>query len=277
MSETTDIKRAIARRLRTACLCALLCVLVQGPPVTVASSSEEALRARVGECYAALQQGDWQKVEKYLTKDSKPLSRDQPKKPVTAFQIQSVKIEPDGRTATVVVQVPIITGVTPAPILVPKTTLWRMVGHTWYMELPKPDPNAMRSLFDLTPKVATSTPGALFSRDLKFEVLWRSLGDVEGSGTREVRFPFKNVSTHVVTLADIQLGCDCLRLKTPQMVYQPGESGALEIEFDPSKLSINRDQSFTQDIVFKTEPGGGYVKLTIAAVLFSSPAPSAKP
>jgi hypothetical protein len=231
----------------------------------------------VAGCYAALQQGDWQKVEKYLTKDSKPLFRDQSKKPVTAFQIQSIKIEPDGRTATVVVQVPIVTGVTPNPIFVPKTSLWRMVGHTWYMELPKPDPNATRSLFDLTPKVVSSTSAVLFSRDLKFEALWRSLGVVQGGGTQVARFPFKNVSTHVVTLADIQLGCDCLRLKTPQMVYQPGESGALEIEFDPSKLSINRDQSFAQDILFKTEPGGGYVKLTIAAVLISSPAPSAKP
>jgi len=242
-----------------------------------AALSEEALRARVEECYTALQQGNWQKVEKYLTKDSKPLFRDQSKKPLMAFQIESIKIEPDGRTATVVVQVPIASAAAPKPIFVPKTTLWRMVGHTWYMELPKPDPNAMRSLFDPTPKVATSTPGDRFSRDLKFEALWRSLGDVEGSGTREVRFPFTNVSTHVVTLADIQLGCDCLRLKTRQMVYQPGESGALEIELNPSKLSINRDQSFTQDILFRTEPSGGYVKLTIAAVLISSPAPSAKP
>jgi hypothetical protein len=228
-------------------------------------------------CYAALQQGNWQKVEKYLTKDSKPLFRDQSKKPLTAFQIQSIKIEPDGRTATVVVQVPIASAVAPKPIIVPKTSLWRMVGHTWYMEFPKPDPNAMRSLFDMTPKVVTSTPGALFSGDLKFEALWRSLGVVNGSGTQVVRFPFKNASTHVVTLADIHLGCDCLRLKTRQMEYQPGESGALEIEFDPSKLSINSEQSFMQDILFKTEPSGAYVKLTIAARLAPSPAPSAKP
>jgi hypothetical protein len=107
--------------------------------------------------------------------------------------------------------------------------------------------------------------------------MWRSLGIVEGRGTQVVRFPFKNVSTHVVTLADIQLGCDCLRLKTPQREYKPGESGALEIEFDLSKLSLNRDQSFIQDILFKTEPGGAYVKLTIAALVTSSPAPPAKP
>lgn len=277
MLEFTSIKKRTASCLWATCLSALLCLLTEGAPVMAASSSEEALRARVEQCYTALQQGNWQKVEKYLTKDSKPLFRDQAKKPLAAYQIQSIKIEPDGRTATVVVQVPIISAMTPKPLLVPKTSLWRMVNHAWYMELPKPDPSAQRSLFETAPKTARSTPGPLYSRDLKFEALWRSLGVVEGNGTQVVRFPFKNVSTHVVTLTDVQLGCDCLRLKTPQMEYKPGESGVLEIEFDPSKLSVNSDQSFMQDILFKTEPGGAYVKLTIAALVTTSPAPPAKP
>jgi hypothetical protein len=97
------------------------------------SSSEEALRARVEQCYSALQQGDWRKVEKYLTKDSKPLFRSENKKPLTAYQIQSINIESDGRTAWVVVQVHLVSAVLPRPILVPKSSVWRLVNRVWYM------------------------------------------------------------------------------------------------------------------------------------------------
>jgi hypothetical protein len=242
-----------------------------------ASSSEEALRARVEQCYSALQQGDWQKVEKYLTKDSKPLFRNENKKPFIAHRIQSIKIEPDGRTASVVVQVPVVSALLPSPILVPKTSLWRLINRVWYMELPRPDPNAQQSLFDMAPKAPRSAPGVVFSKDLKFESAWCGLGNVESNRTQVARFPFMNVSTHVVRLAEIQLGCDCLRLKTEQKEYKPGESGTLEIELDPSKLGLNAEQSFTQDIIIKTEPGGAYIKLTIAARLAPAPTPPAKP
>jgi hypothetical protein len=252
-------------------------LVIQGCPAKAASSSEEALRARVEQCYNALQQGDWQKVEKYLTKDSKPLFRDQNKRPFPSYRIQSIKIEPDGRTASVVVQVPVFSATVPKPILVPKKSLWRLINRVWYMELPRPAPDAQQSLFDMAPKALTPAPPLAFSKDLKFESTWCSLGNVEGNGSRVARFPFTNVSTHVVRLADIQLGCDCLRLKTEQKEYKPGESGTLEIEFDSSKLGINTEQSFTQDIIFRTEPGGAYFKLTIAALVAPAPTPPAKP
>ena len=168
----TAIKRRTERCLSATWLLALLCLLIQGGLAIAASSGEEALRARVEQCYSALQQGDWRKVEKYLTKDSRPVFRSQTNKPLMAFQIQSIKIEPDGRTASVVVQVPIVSTVTPRPILVPKTSLWRLVNHVWYMELPRPDPDAQQSLFDMAPKAVKSAPAFVFSKDLKFELTW---------------------------------------------------------------------------------------------------------
>jgi hypothetical protein len=112
---------------------------------------------------------------------------------------------------------------------------------------------------------------------LQFESTWCSLGVVSDSAVRVGRFSFKNVSDHVVTLAAVQLGGDYLRLKTRQMEYKPGESGTLEFEFDPSKLGVFGDKSFMQDILFQTEPGDAYVKLTIAARLTLGPGPPAKP
>ena len=249
------------------------------------SSGQEALRTRVEQCYSALAQGDWRKVEKYLTKESKPPFRNQTKKPLLGYQIESIKIDPDGRTASVVVQVPVVSVATPRPILVSRPTLWRLINHTWYMELPRTDLpradlGAQQSVPGMAPnavKRPQTTPN-VFSKDLKFESSWSGLGKMPSNETKVARFSFTNVSTRVVTLADMQLGCDCLRLKTQQMEYKPGESGTLEIEFDASKLGINRAESFEHDILFKTEPSGGYVKLTIGALLLppGSP-PPAKP
>ena len=91
------------------------------------------------------------------------------------------------------------------------------------------------------------------------------------------RFAFTNVSQRVVTVSVRQTSCDCLRLKTQQKEYKPGESGTLEIEFDPSGLGVNSQTSFMQDIIIKTEPGGAYAKLVVGALLAPAPAPAAKP
>jgi hypothetical protein len=280
MLQITENKRKIKSRLWVTWLCAVFCMLTQGGLARAASSSEDALRSRVQECYSALQRGDWNKAEKYLTKESKPIFRSETKMPLAAYQIESIKMEADGRTASVVVQVPIVSSAAPAPIPVQKTTLWRLIGRQWYMELPKADLNApQQTPFGAVARAPTSPPrrsNAVYSRDLKFESTWCSLGVVKGNGVRVARFSFKNVSNHVVTLTDLH-GGDCLVLKTKQMEYKPGESGTLEFEFDPSKLGLAGEQSFSQDIMFKAEPGDSYIKLTVAALVTPGPAPPANP
>jgi len=256
------------------------CLLAPGPLAMASSSSEEALRARVEQCYSALQQGDWPKVEKYLTKDSKPIFHAQTqKKALLAYKIQSIKLEPDGQTATVVVQVPIMSAAMPRPIPVPSTTLWRLKNHVWYMDLSRaqPDANAQQALFNMAPKAGRAPAPIVTSKDLKFESTWCGLGNVQSDETPLAKFAFKNVSTHSVTLADVQLGCDCLHLKTQQKEYKPGESGTLEIEFDPARLGLNMEESFSQVVILKTEPGDAYVLLTIAARVAPAPQPPAKP
>jgi hypothetical protein len=273
------IKQRVGSRILAAWLLVGLCLLVAGTPVIASSSSEEALRARVEQCYSALQQGDWPKVEKYLTKDSKPIFRGQTKNPLLAYKIQSIKLDPDGQTATVVVQVPLMAAAMPRPIPVPNTSLWRLKNRVWYMELsrPQPDANAQQALFGMAPKAARAPVPLVTSKDLKFESTWCGLGNVQSGETPVARFLFKNVSTHSVTLADVQLGCDCLRLKTQQKEYEPGESGTLEIEFDPASLGLNMEESFSQVVVLRIEPGDAYVLLTIAARVAPAPQPPAKP
>ena len=256
----------------------LLCLLVVPVCAKAAATSEEALRARVEECYNALQQGDWRKAEKYLTKESKPAFRNQSKKPIPGYEIQSIKIEPDGKTATVTVAVPIVSATTPRPIFVPRPTTWRLMGHAWYMDLPRPEPGGQQLAMGSRPPAVRPGSGLVPSKDLRFASSWSGLGEVPTNAVKVASFSFTNVSTHVVTLSDFHLGCDCLRLKTKQMEYKPGESGTLEIEFDRAKLAVSIEQSFEQDIIFQTNPGGGSVRLTISALLLApSPAPAAQP
>jgi len=259
------------------CLLVMAVLLVNSNNLVVAASSEEALRARVNACYAALQQGDWRKVEKYLTKESIPLFRGQTKKPLTGYEIGSIKIDPDGQTALVEVVIPVTSAIMPTPILMPQTHRWRMVRNVWYMELVRPSSSVQDSLLEMANKPMPSHAEVPLSKDLKFESGWASLGNVEPNTVAAAKFSFKNVSTHPVTLARIQLGCDCLRLKTQQKEYAPGEAGTLEIEFDPSSLRGSADAAFTQDIVITTEPGDGLIMLTIAARIVAAPAPPTTP
>jgi hypothetical protein len=146
------------------------------------------------------------------------------------------------------------------------------------MELyPTPDPSAQQWLFDTAPTTPHAQSSPLFSKDLKFESTWFSLGIVEEGKIQVARFTFTNVSTHAVTLSEFQLGGDCLRLKTEQKEYQPGQTATLEFEFDPSRLGVAAGEPFTHDIMIRTEPGGSYVKLTIGGGVAAGPAPPARP
>jgi len=278
MLKISVLKKRVKCRLMAAWLLCAYCLLAPGALVTASSSNEEALRARVEQCYSALQQGDWQKVEKYLTKGSREVFRNMAKKPLPGYRIQSIKMEPDGRTASVVILIPLVSAMMPKPIPVPQRTLWRLVNHAWCMDLlPTPDPSAQQWLFGTPPTTPHARSSSPLSHDLKFESTWFSLGTVEDGKIRVARFTFTNVSTHAVTFSEFQLGGDCLRLKTEQREYQPGETATLEFEFDPSHLGVAAGETFTQDIMIRTKPGDAYVKLTIGGVVAADPVPPAKP
>jgi hypothetical protein len=243
-----------------------------------ASSSEEALRSRVEQLYAALQQGNWSRAEKYLTKESKPIFRSQANKPVLAHQIQSIKLDPGGDTASVVVRIPVVSPLMPHPVAVPRTTQWRLVKGVWYLELPRPDFNDILAGPGTARRPPTPPPPLPpVSTGLKFKSTWVGLERVHHGEVRVAQFPFANVSDHEVAVEVMQLTCDCLRMKTQQKVFKPGESGVLEFEFDPSNLQFNAVQAYTMLAVLKTEPGGAQVRLTIAAVLDPGEAPPPRP
>jgi hypothetical protein len=240
------------------------------------SSSEQALRGRVEQLYGALQQGDWRQVEKYLTKESKPIFRNQPKKAVPGYQIQSIKVETGGNSATVVVQIPVFFGLTPGPVHIPETTHWRLVKGNWYLQLA--GSQALPPPFGGLPqKPGALPPPSLHSTDLKFQSTWAGLSPIHKGEVKVARFPFTNVSNHVVTVSEGQTSCDCLHLKTAQKEYKPGESGVIEYELDPSSMSFNVEAALTLTVMLQSEPEHAYTQLTIGAILAPGPAPPPAP
>ena len=183
-------------------------------------------------------------------------------------------MDPGGEKASVVVQIPVRTAFAPQPIITSQTTNWRLVHGVWYVEILRPDPHAMDSLFNPPPHPPASAPPApRQSPALKFQSTWAGLGYIHQGEVKVARFPFTNVSQHTVKLVEVQTGGDCLRLKTQQKEFKPGEAGVLEFELDPSVLGRNTEQALSLQVVLKTDPGGVYTTLAIGAVFEPGAAP----
>jgi hypothetical protein len=223
----------------------------EGPKQPEVSKQEQALRARIAEFYYLLQQGAWVQAEAYVTEDTREFFSGQSRNtllgsnPSVGFKIDSVKLDPDGQGATAVVTLQVFTKFSPTPLPMPRTSSWRLVKGAWYLAAPKPDSKAPDSLFE----AKDSRPPA--SEELKFKGHRFGFGIVQPGQIKTARFPFTNVTTHVVKLAAVLTSCDCLKVKTAKKEYKPGESGELVIEFDPTGYT----EFYDQTIVVKTDPG----------------------
>ena len=275
-------RRVVQRRIPPCfpgvALLGALCLLVAGLSLVASAPQEEALRTRVEQMYTALERGDYSRVEKYLTKDSKQIYRGQEKKPLLAHEIESIKLEPGGDTATVVVRIPATGSSIPQLTYRPQRTQWRLIKGVWYAELSQPNPKALdmlRGTAHLPAKLPPPPHTAPSPTELKFESTWVGFEAVHHGEVKVARFPFTNITNHDVTVEVTQRGCDCLRLKTQQKEFKAGESAVLEFEFDPSQLQFNTEQAFTTAVVLKIQPGGEETALRIAALLEPGNAPPA--
>jgi len=253
--------------IRRAALFVAIGLLAAGAMLRAASSTEQELRARVEQLYGALQRSDWRQAEKYLTKESRPIFRNLPKRPVRGYEIESVKLQANGEGAEVVVGTPASFGMMPGrPLFIPQRTYWRQVKGRWYLELPEARAGGLPSN-QLGQERASAPPLSLHPKDLKFQFTWQSVGSIHKGEVKVARFPFTNVSQRAVTLADVQTDCPCLRIKSLQREFKPGEAGALEFELDPSNLSFDTRTALTLTATLDTEPEHAQDQLTVRAVL----------
>ncbi len=244
-----------------------------GPAAQAAQGEEQELQGRVQEYYSLLQVGRWAEAERYLTEDSKENFRNQQKSPFVGFEIKSVKLEPDGKTATTLVLVQtLVPAFSLTPMPVSSTTSWRLVQGAWYAVIPKPAPNAWKAAFSPPPggSAAKQVPHL---EELKFKGHTYYFAVIPPGKVKVVRFPFKNVTDHAVTITEVVTGCDCLKAKIDKKRYEPGESGELAVEFDPSDYA----REYAQTIVVRTDPGGLVTFLNVKGYVIPPPNEASKP
>ena len=214
-------------------------------------NQEQALRARVGEFCSLLQAGRWTEAEAYVTQESKDGFRDWQRQRFLGFEVESVKLDAAGQEAQVTARVKTLFAVSPTPVPVPWMTRWRLVDGLWYLvaaDSQRRDPPQLPNPDQIKSSRASSRP----PEELKFKGHRYGLGIIQPGQVKVARFPFTNVTDHVVTLTGVLTGCECLRVKTEKKEYQPGESGELVIEFD----SVGYKDQYNQTILVKTDPGG---------------------
>jgi len=252
---TFDSKRALLRF-------GVLLILSIGGPCPCDSSQDSvrqlpkqasSLRSRVEEFYSFLKAGNWSKAESYVSRETLDTFRNETKTPFEGYQIDSVAVQPGGAAATVRVTIKVVTPYAGAPFPFARTTHWRLVGGLWYVVVSNPPREPVKAMMQQAPAAKGASPQRP-SVELKFEHADVIVDSIQPGEVKLARFPFTNVSDHVVRIGKVVTGCDCMRLKDGKREYKPGESGTLEFAWDP----IHRDYSYALEdtIAVTAEPGG---------------------
>lgn len=239
-------------------------------PPPVLKAREESLRKRAEEFYLLLQSGRVDQAEAYIAPDSREDFRKERRGPFLGFKVDSIKLQPDGQQATVSVQMRVIMGNMGGPVTMPLPSHWTWVDGLWYQVVPHAATQAgdVKALFN-----TAASPGQARPEELKFKYHNYLMGKIQSGQITVARFPFTNVADHAVTLSSVNTFCDCLRVKSGKKEFKPGESGELDIEFDPKGYEM----LYAQTILVKTDPGDLTARLSVTGFVVPPPRESPKP
>ena len=220
-----------------------------------AQQPEEVLRARVKEFYTFLQQGQTTRAEAYVSRDSVDTFRRSDIGLMQGMEISSVELDPSSESATVTVQILYKHPMVPAsPLRFPRTTTWRLEDGAWRVVIVQ----TPGTVAGMAPRGEAQAP---LPEELQFSEKTRDLGVFEIGNKKPVRFSFKNVTDHPVTISGVETGCPCLSVLSGIKTYQSGETGELVVEFDSTGYLYD----YKQTMVVKTEPGHLTTNLLVQA------------
>lgn len=227
----------------------------QGP----SSQARENLKRRVEEYYTLLLSSRVADAEAYVTKDSVENFRRLKNNAFVSFKVKAVNLDAEGTSAEVETTVYFISPQAAEPLPFQRKTNWRLEDGEWRLFLPIVKPRSLENVYvPGQPLRKRSTAPAPV--DLQFAENRVSLGTVYTDERPKVRFSFTNTSDHPVQI-EVQTGCECLRAIEDDKTYQPGESGEVAIQFDPTGYLF----FYKQTVTVKTEPGGRSHPLLIEA------------
>jgi len=212
-----------------------------------AAAPEQALKTRVEQFYTLLRTRQVSKAQTYATKESRDRLADEPQNPFLAFKVGAVRVEPDGKTGQVSVELTVMAPSMGTPMPFERKTEWTLEDGEWRIKVPaRPPEMSIESMMGMTGDAEVAKP-----EELKFKGYTYGFGVLKPGEKTTATFPFTNIAKHDVTISEIKTGCDCLAAKIQKKTYKPGESGELAIEFD----STNYEYVYAQSIVVLTIPG----------------------
>jgi len=220
--------------------------------------SEKALREAVQSFYAFLQAGQRSRAEKFVEEASRERFRNDAGGPFLGFEIVSVEIAPDGARADVSAKLTVFSRFANGPLPVTVKSQWTRHGDAWLATFPETGMADLQALFS---SGGASRPPA--REVLKFAGTRYNYAIVRNNQVKVARFPFTNSSDQTVTIAEVLTGCKCLVPKLDKKEFKPGESGEIAIDFDPTGL----DREYEQTIVVKIQPGDVRQHLVVRATV----------
>ena len=197
---------------------------------------ERQLNQRVDEYFKLLVNGEWRAVQNYITEDSQDTWFTQAKAKIDSYEVQEVKLSPNGKEAEVVVMVTFHIPPISAPFHQPRRTKWTLDKEKWVVSLPPPVslaemfPQMFRGGGD--PANPAPPPALIAESPLRFEQNPIRLSPpAADSDITVVTVPFQNVSSSPVTVLQLGSNCPCLQVATDKNVFQPNEKGVLRVRY----------------------------------------------
>lgn len=105
-------------------------------------------------------------------------------------------------------------------------------------------------------------PGLTEPPLLLFDYRTFDFGEMLETERRTARFPFFNAGGRVLVIRDIKTSCGCTVATLDQRRFEPGESGALTVVFDPSAPSWQR-----KTVTVVTNSAESVIRLTVSATV----------
>jgi hypothetical protein len=192
-------------------------------------SSEDVLRARVNEFWAAWSKGDWAKVESFVSVFDRELFKQIKPFPIFEYHVEDIKVSPHHESAVVKIKIKRNFPGVESPFDWDLMNDWVYEENQWVLHyVPTP-------------------PGILFSSVpplLPFDARYVSFGFVPENTSLSHTFRFLNQSSKPAKVIRVNANCSektsdvpCAVTRALQSEVAPGEWGEIAVSLGPTKAA----------------------------------------
>lgn len=196
------------------------------------AAREKQLTKRAEEFYHLMVTAEWMKVMPYVTEDTRPIWVAQSKNPIDAYQVKSVEIAADGKSAEVNVDVTFRYAATAtAPFTEGQKSEWVYQHGQWFIKL-RPRKSMIEYFNQISPN-----PGSLPPQPISFEPNPIRV-PVPAEGAEAVlQVSFENITGGNVELKNLTTNCPCAKVEVDKTELLPSEKGKLTLRYRPDSSS----------------------------------------